>query len=57
MDLYLGVKVRKNDEIQNYDQETLDREREELKMEDCDSKTLIQYIQSSFEIILNMKNE
>ena len=41
IDLYLGIKVRNNDEIENYNMETLHQERIQLVDDNFDALTLI----------------
>ena len=53
IDLYLNVKIRSSEEIQNYNEETLQKERDKLK--DVDSFIILDYIRTSVEILLNMK--
>ena len=57
IDLYLGVKIRKNDEIMNYNNNLLRNERDELLNENHSAITLIDYIKNSIEILINLKNE
>ena len=57
IDLYLGVKIRKNDEIMNYNNDLLKNERDELLQENHSAITLIDYIKNSIEILINLKNE
>jgi hypothetical protein len=54
-DLYLNVKVRSKDEITMYDEEDLVKERENLYM--TSPIDLINYIQTSVEILMNIKVE
>ncbi len=55
VDLYLSVKIRSNEEIDNYSEELLSKERGKLK--DCEAGTLIEYIKTSIEILMNMRLE
>jgi hypothetical protein len=55
IDLYLNVKVRSKDEINDYDEEDLLKERENLYM--TSPLDLINYIQTSVEILMNIKVE
>jgi hypothetical protein len=51
--LYLSVKIRSDEEIDNYTEEQFKLEKEQ--MGDADGFTLIDYIKSSIEILMNMK--
>lgn len=53
IDLYLSVKIRSNDEIDDYNEEMLTKEREKLR--DTDAFTVLEYVKSSIEILMNMK--
>ena len=55
IDLYLQVKVRSNDEIDRFGQEQFKKERERL----CkfDSLTVLDYIKTSIEILMQIKGE
>lgn len=55
IDLYLSVKIRKNDEIELYDDTKLEKERAELVEENLSANTLIEYIKSSIEILMALK--
>jgi protein associated with RNAse G/E len=55
IDLYLNVKVRSKDEINDYDEDDLMKERENLYM--TSPLDLINYIQTSVEILMNIKVE
>jgi protein associated with RNAse G/E len=55
IDLYLNVKVRSKDEISDYDEDDLLKERENLLM--TSPLDLINYIQTSVEILMNIKVE
>ena len=55
IDLYLNVKVRNSEDIENYSEENLEEERGSLK--DTDPLIIIDYIKSSIEILLSLKQE
>mmetsp|Transcript_14377 Transcript_14377/g.13966 ORF Transcript_14377/g.13966 Transcript_14377/m.13966 type:complete len:97 (-) Transcript_14377:1943-2233(-) len=55
VDLYLSVKIRSNDEIDNYSETMLTKERKRLR--DIDAFTILDYIKTSIEILMNMKME
>lgn len=55
MDLYLSVKIRSNEEIDNYSEDLLSRERRKLR--DVEASTLVEYIKTSIEILMNMRLE
>lgn len=55
IDLYLNVKVRSKEEINDYDEDDLVKERENLYM--TSPLDLINYIQTSVEILMNIKVE
>lgn len=68
VDLYLSVKIRSNEEvindsfadnshiqIDNYSEDLLSRERRKLR--DVESGTLVEYIKTSIEILMNMRLE
>lgn len=55
IDLYLNVKVRSKDEINDYEEDDLVKERENLYM--TSPVDLISYIQTSVEILMNIKVE
>lgn len=55
LELYLSVKIRSDDEIDNYNEDQFKKEKEQMK--DVDGFTLIDYIKSSIEILMNMKIE
>ena len=55
IDLYLNVKVRNSEEIATYSEEKLDEEREALK--ETDPLVLIEYVKTSIEILLNLRDE
>jgi len=55
IELYLSVKVRKADDIDQYNEKLLQEEKENLK--NIDILVLIGYIKTSIEILMNLKNE
>ena len=55
IDLYLNVKVRSKEEINNYNEDDLIKERENLYI--TSPIDLINYIQTSVEILMNIKVE
>jgi hypothetical protein len=55
LELYLSVKIRSDEEIDGYTEEQFRIEKEQMK--DVDGFTLIDYIKSSVEILMNMKIE
>ena len=55
LELYLSVKIRSDDEIDNYNEEFFKDEKRQLR--DSDGFTLIDYIKTSIEILMNMKVE
>lgn len=55
LELYLSVKIRSDEEIDNYTEEQFKQEKELMK--EVDGFTLIDYIKSSIEILMNMKIE
>jgi hypothetical protein len=55
IDLYLNVMVRSKDEINDYDENDLVKERENLYI--TSPLDLISYIQTSVEILMNIKVE
>ena len=58
IDLYLSVKIRTNEEIDVYDEASLEVERNKLiNGNKCDEATLIEYIKLSIEILMGMKYE
>jgi hypothetical protein len=57
MDLYLSVKIRKNEEIDQYDDMMLSKERRELRAEELPGPLLVGYIQSSIEILMRLRSE
>ena len=52
LELYLSVKIRSDDEIDNYKEQF---KVEKAQMRQVDGFTLIDYIKSSIEILMNMK--
>jgi len=57
IDLYLSVKIRKNEEIERYNEETLANERNNLIKDEITCLDLVHYIQTSIEILMKLKNE
>ena len=55
LELYLSVKIRSDDEIDNYTEEQFKIEKEQMR--EADGFALIDYIKSSIEILMNMKIE
>jgi len=55
IDLYLNVKVRSKEEINGYEEEDLLKERDNLYL--TSPLDLINYIQTSVEILMNIKVE
>ena len=55
LELYLSVKIRSDEEIDNYTEEQFKKEKQ--SMLHVDGFTLIDYIKSSVEILMNMKIE
>ena len=55
LELYLSVKIRSDDEIDNYTEEQFKEEKKQMR--EVDGFTLIDYIKSSIEILMNMKIE
>ncbi len=55
MELYLSVKIRSDDEIDNYTEEQFKKEKQEMRA--VDGFTLIDHIKSSIETLMNMKIE
>jgi hypothetical protein len=55
LELYLSVKIRSDEEIDNYTEEQFRLEKDQMK--EVDGFTLIDYIKSSIEILMNMKIE
>ena len=57
IDLYLSVKIRKNEEIDNYDSSNLKNERDSLLEDNPSAETLIEYIKISIETLMTIKKE
>jgi len=55
VDLYLQVKIRSNEEIDMFEQDQFKNERERLSR--IDSITVLKYIRTSIEILMQMKEE
>lgn len=55
IDLYLKVKVRSSEEIEQYNSDQMRQEKDELK--ETTGITLIEYIRSNVEILLNIKSD
>lgn len=55
LELYLSVKIRSDEEIDNYNEDQFKIEKDQMK--EVDGFTLIDYIKSSIEILMNMKIE
>jgi len=55
LELYLSVKIRSDDEIDNYNEELFKEEKRQLL--DIDGFALIDYIKQSIEVLMNMKVE
>lgn len=55
LELYLSVKIRSDEEIDNYNEEFFKDEKHQLR--ELDGFTLIDYIKTSIEILMNMKVE
>lgn len=55
IDLYLQVKIRSNDEIDRFGQEQFKKERDRLLK--FDSLTVLDYIKTSIEILMQLKGE
>ncbi|CAI2360094.1 unnamed protein product [Moneuplotes crassus] len=52
-DLYLDVKIRSSDDIDNYNTPQFDKEKDRLKQ--LNLSTIVSYIKASIEILMNMK--
>ena len=52
-DLYLDVKIRSSEEIDQYDTNQFDKERDKLNQ--LSLMTIVEYIKASIEILMNMK--
>lgn len=57
VDMYLSVKIRKNEEIDKFNDKKLEEERAELLEDNPSACTLIGYIKSSIEILMALKYE
>ena len=58
VDLYLSVKIRTNHDLNEYDKEKMAEEKANILSENAlDLPTLIYYIQTSIQILINMKDE
>jgi hypothetical protein len=55
LELYLSVKIRSDEEIDDYNKDLFEKEKEELV--GVDGYDLIDYIKSSIEVLMNMKME
>lgn len=55
VDLYLKVKVRSSEDIEQYNSDQMKKEKQELT--DTTGLTLIDYIKSNVEILLNIKSD
>lgn len=55
IELFLNVKVRSKDEINDFDEQCLEEEKEKLL--DTTIKDLINYVKTSIEILMNLKVE
>ena len=53
LELYLSVKIRSDEEIEHYEQQTFEKEKQELR--NIDGFVLIDYIKQSIEMLMNMK--
>ena len=53
LELYLSVKIRSDEEIDDYNKDLFEKEKGELK--DIDGYELIDFIKSSIEVLMNMK--
>ena len=53
--MYLSVKIRSNEEIDAYNEDILQEERERLQ--ETNPFTILEYIKTSIEILMNMKME
>ena len=54
IELYLGVKIRHKNDINNYDKDVLKREKRQLLEANTDELTIIEYINCSVDILINM---
>lgn len=58
IDLYLSVKIRTNHDLKEYDKLKMNEEKQQILSENVlDLHTLIFYIQTSIQILINMKDE
>ena len=55
LELYLSVKIRSDEEIDNYNENVFLEEKRQMK--DVDGYTLIDHIKSAIEVLMNMKVE
>ena len=55
LELYLSVKIRSDEEIDEYNKDIFEEEKKQLR--DVDGYTLIDMIKSSIEELMNMKME
>lgn len=55
LELFLSVKIRSDEEIENYNKDTFEKEKTDLN--DIDGFVLIDYIKQSIEMLMNMKME
>jgi hypothetical protein len=55
LELYLSVKIRADEEIDNFTEAQLEKEKEGMK--EVDGFTIVEYIKNSIEIMMNMKIE
>ena len=55
LELYLSVKIRNDDDINNYDEQAF--EMEKLELQDCDGFALIENIKNCVETLMNMKEQ
>ena len=56
IDLYLSVKIRPKGEIAGYTEEHLAQERHKIKKNNVPIMTLIEYIKTSIDILMNLKS-
>ena len=58
IDLYLSVKIRTNHDLSKYSNRKMQEEKEQILAQNTvDIPTLILYIQTSIQILMNMKDE
>lgn len=57
IDLYLSVKIRSNEDIQNCNPDSLEAEKLALRTSQISTITFLNYIQTSLEILMGMKIE